>query len=51
METQKIVILKSITPWNCNRWWKYLKRWIKGLGTTNVCNKQSSKISYYCPFK
>ena len=42
---------RPITQWNRNRRWKYFRVWIRGLGTTNLCKKQSSKISCYCPFK
>ena len=42
---------RPITWRNRNRWWKYFRVWIRGLGTTHLWKKQSSKISCYCPFK
>ena len=59
MEIQKLpcfihvdfFFLRPITRWNLNRWWKYFRVWISGLGTNNLWKKQSLKISCYCPFK
>ena len=48
--TSRFFFKRPITRWNRNRWWKYFRVWIKGLGTTNLWKKQSSKISCYCPF-
>jgi len=47
----QIFLKRPITWWNSNRLWKYFRVWIRGLGTTNLWKKQSSKISCYCPFK
>ena len=47
----QIFFKRPITRRNCNRWWRYLRVWIRGLGTTDLWKKQSSKISCYCPFK
>jgi len=49
--THRFFFKSPITRWYCNRWWKRFWVWIRGLGTTNLWKKQSSKISCYCPFK
>ena len=48
--TRRFFFKRPITRWNHNRWWKYFRVWIRGLCTTNLWKKQSSKISCYCPF-
>jgi len=32
-----------ITQWNWNRWWKYFRVWIRGLGTTNLWKNRVRK--------
>jgi len=48
--TSRFFFIRPITRWNRNRWWKYFRVWIRGLGTTNLWKNQSLKISCYCPF-
>ena len=32
---------RPITQWNRNRWWKYFRVWIRGLGNTNLWWKKN----------
>ena len=34
---------RPITQWNCNRWWKYFRVWVRGLSTTNLWKNRVRK--------